>query len=96
MTSLRGKSEIFIFKFTLYLVLNQGCSAKETDVRESSRPERASMFAKRAQAVALHLKKPASSVEADITGGSILSSQAQPKQEVSTASSKNYIFKKGI
>ena len=76
--------------------MNQGCSAKETDVRESSRPERASMFAKRAQAVALHLKKPASSVEADITGGSILSSQAQPKQEVSTASSKNYIFKKGI
>ncbi|KAL1825844.1 uncharacterized protein LOC108214240 isoform X1 [Daucus carota subsp. sativus] len=77
------------------LLLPGGCSAKETDVRESSRPERASMFAKRAQAVALHLKKPASSVEADITGGSILSSQAQPKQEVSTASSKNYIFKKG-
>lgn len=77
------------------LLLPGGSSAKETEVRESSRPERASVFAKRAQAVALHLKKPASSVEADITGGSILSSQAQPKQEVSTASSKNYIFKKG-
>ncbi|KAL8094541.1 hypothetical protein AgCh_036175 [Apium graveolens] len=78
------------------LLLPGGSSAKETEVRESSRPERASVFAKRAQAVAsLHLKKPASSVEADITGGSILSSQAHPKQEVSTASSKNYIFKKG-
>ncbi|KAK1354192.1 putative p-loop nucleoside triphosphate hydrolase superfamily protein [Heracleum sosnowskyi] len=77
------------------LLLPGGSSSKESDVKESSRPERASVFAKRAQAMALHLKKPASSVEADITGGSILSSQAQPKQEVSTASSKNYIFKKG-
>ncbi|KAK4407023.1 Translocase of chloroplast, chloroplastic [Sesamum angolense] len=36
-----------------------------------------------------------SSVEADITGGSNMSSQVQPKQEASTASSKNYAFKKG-
>ncbi|KAL0285698.1 UNVERIFIED_CONTAM: hypothetical protein Sradi_7167600, partial [Sesamum radiatum] len=36
-----------------------------------------------------------SSVEADITGGSNMSSQVQPKQEASTASSKNYTFKKG-
>lgn len=35
-------------------------------------------------------------MEADITGGSTISSQAQPKQEASTASSKNHTFKKGI
>lgn len=70
---------------------------KEVDsVKEGSRPERASVFAKRAaHTAALHLKKPASSVEAEITGGSTLSSQAQPKQESSTASSKTYTFKKG-
>ncbi|XP_059295033.1 uncharacterized protein LOC132048122 isoform X1 [Lycium ferocissimum] len=80
------------------LLLPGGSIAKDVDpVKESSKPERASVFAKRAaQAAALHLnKKPASSVEADITGGSILSSHAQPKQEASTASSKNYTFKKG-
>ncbi|KAH0638097.1 uncharacterized protein [Solanum tuberosum] len=80
------------------LLLPGGSSAKDVEpVKVSSKPERASVFAKRAaQAAALHLnKKPASSVEADITGGSILSSQAQPKQEASTASSKNYTFKKG-
>lgn len=91
---------ICIKHFKLYqCTLNfiQGPSTKELDpVKESSRPERASVFAKRTQAAALHLKKPASSVEADITGGSFLSSQAQPKQEASTASSKNYTFKKGI
>ncbi|KAL3359368.1 hypothetical protein AABB24_016104 [Solanum stoloniferum] len=80
------------------LLLPGGSSAKDVEtVKVSSKPERASVFAKRAaQAAALHLnKKPASSVEADITGGSILSSHAQPKQEASTASSKNYTFKKG-
>ncbi|KAK4732251.1 hypothetical protein R3W88_025239 [Solanum pinnatisectum] len=80
------------------LLLPGGSSAKDVEpVKVSSKPERASVFAKRAaQAAALHLnKKPASSVEADITGGSILSSHAQPKQEASTASSKTYTFKKG-
>ncbi|KAJ8527276.1 hypothetical protein K7X08_029753 [Anisodus acutangulus] len=80
------------------LLLPGGSIAKVIDsVKESSKPERASDFAKRAaQVAALHLnKKPASSVEADITGGSTISSHAQPKQEVSTASSKNYTFKKG-
>ncbi|KAK2990615.1 hypothetical protein RJ640_019895 [Escallonia rubra] len=74
-----------------------GSIAKDIDaVKESSRPERASVFAKRSTPVtATSLKKRASSVEADITGGSIVSSQAQPKQEASTASSKHYIFKKG-
>ncbi|PHT80530.1 hypothetical protein T459_18582 [Capsicum annuum] len=79
------------------LLLPGGSIAKDIDsVKESSKPERTSVFAKRAtQVAALHLnKKPASSVEADITGGSI-SSHAQPKQEASTASSKNYTFKKG-
>lgn len=76
----------------------QVSSSKDVEpVKVSSKPERASVFAKRAaQAAALHLnKKPASSVEADITGGSTVSSHAQPKQEASTASSKNYTFKKG-
>ncbi|CAN4093084.1 unnamed protein product [Withania somnifera] len=80
------------------LLLPGGSTAKDVEpVKVSSKPERASVFAKRAaQAAALHLnKKPASSVEADITGGSILSSHAQPKQEASTASSKTYTFKKG-
>ncbi|CAN4091440.1 unnamed protein product [Withania somnifera] len=80
------------------LSLPGGSIAKDVEpVKVSSKPDRASVFAKRAaQAAALHLnKKPASSVEADITGGSILSSHAQPKQEASTASSKNYTFKKG-
>lgn len=66
-------------------------------MKENLRPERASIFAKRAaQTAALQHKKPASSVEADITGASAVSSQALPKQETSTASSKNYIFKKGM
>ncbi|KAK4418146.1 ATPase family AAA domain-containing protein 1 [Sesamum alatum] len=77
------------------ILLPGGPSTKEVDsVKESSKPERASVFAKRS-AAALHLKKPPSSVEADITGGSNMSSQVQPKQEASTASSKNYTFKKG-
>ena len=56
------------------------------------------MLAKRAvqAAQALQHKKPTSSVDADITGGSTLSSQALPKQEVSTATSKSYIFKAGM
>ncbi|KAM3326345.1 putative protein isoform X1 [Capsicum chacoense] len=80
------------------LLLPGGSIAKDVEpVKVSSKPERTSVFSKRAaQAAALHLnKKPASSVEADITGGSILSSHAQPKQEASTASSKSYSFKKG-
>ncbi|KAL6968493.1 hypothetical protein U1Q18_034295 [Sarracenia purpurea var. burkii] len=72
-------------------------SVKDFDsAKESSRPDRASVFAKRAGlAVSIQLRKRASSVEADITGGSTISSQAQPKLETSTASSKNYTFKKG-
>lgn len=54
------------------------------------------MFTKRAaQAAGLRHKKPTSSVEAEITGGSTLSSQALPKQETSTASSRGITFKQG-
>lgn len=60
-------------------------------MKESARPERSNVFAKRV----IHLRKPTSSVEANITGGSTISSQAQPKQEASTATSKSYTFKKG-
>ncbi|KAM3687934.1 hypothetical protein ACB098_10G114800 [Castanea mollissima] len=81
------------------LLLPGGPTPKDSDsVKEASasRPERASAFVKRAaQAAGLQHKKPASSVEADITGGSTLSSQAMPKQEASTASSKSATLKAG-
>ncbi|KAL4558852.1 hypothetical protein LXL04_037056 [Taraxacum kok-saghyz] len=88
------------------LLLPGGSSAsKETDTplkeTSNSRSERASVFAKRAPQAGgggggLHSKKPTSSVEADIVGGSTTCSHAhQPKQESSTASSKSYTFKKG-
>ncbi|KAG8663502.1 hypothetical protein MANES_01G217300v8 [Manihot esculenta] len=78
------------------LLLPGGPTPKEADsVKESTKPERASVFAKRAVQAAFHHKKPISSVEADITGGSTISSQGLPKQETSTASSKNYTFKAG-
>ncbi|GER35222.1 AAA-type ATPase family protein [Striga asiatica] len=77
------------------ILLPGGPTPKEIDLpKESSKPERTSVFSKRATA-ALNLKKPASSVEADITGGSTISSHALPKQEASTATSKGYTFKKG-
>ncbi|GMJ01078.1 hypothetical protein like AT4G02480 [Hibiscus trionum] len=79
------------------LLLPGGSMSKDVDaVKETSRAENVTVYAKRAaQAAALQQKRPTSSVEADITGGSSLSSQALPKQEVSTATSKNYTFKKG-
>uniref|UniRef100_A0A2P2MTR4 Uncharacterized protein LOC105642502 n=1 Tax=Rhizophora mucronata TaxID=61149 RepID=A0A2P2MTR4_RHIMU len=78
------------------LMLPGGSTIKEADsVKESSRPERASAFTKRAGQLALHHKKPTSSVDADITGGSTINSQALPKQEISTATSKNHKFKAG-
>ncbi|KAL2535301.1 AAA-type ATPase family protein [Forsythia ovata] len=77
-----------------FVLLPGGPTIKEADpIKESSKLERASVFAKRVATV-LHIKKPASSIEDDITGGSI-SYQAQPKQEASIASSKNYNFKRG-
>ncbi|ESQ37911.1 hypothetical protein EUTSA_v10028366mg [Eutrema salsugineum] len=79
------------------LLLPGGSPAKEAESsKEGSRREKLSMLAKRAvqAAQALQHKKPTSSVDADITGGST-SSQALPKQEVSTATSKSYTFKSG-
>ncbi|KAG4186963.1 hypothetical protein ERO13_A08G101080v2 [Gossypium hirsutum] len=79
------------------LLLPGGSTSKDVDaVKETSRAEKVTVFAKRAaHPAALQQKRPTSSVEADITGGSSLGSQALPKQEVSTATSKNYTFKKG-
>lgn len=79
----------------------QGPTAKETDsTKESVRRERLTVIAKRAvqaaQAAVMQHKKPTSSVEADITGGSTLSGQAFPRQEMSTATSKSYTFKAGV
>ena len=76
----------------------QASVPKEADsVKEVSRPERVSVFAKRAaHAAGLKHKKPTSSVEAEITGGSTVSSQAPPKQETSTASSRGITFKQGM
>ncbi|KAF2575303.1 hypothetical protein F2Q70_00000121 [Brassica cretica] len=74
------------------LLLPGGSPAREAESsKEGSRRERLSMLAKRAvqAAQALQHKKPTSSVDADITGGSTLGSQALPKQEVSTATSKS-------
>ncbi|XP_060961644.1 uncharacterized protein LOC115698051 [Cannabis sativa] len=78
------------------LLLPGGPMPKELDnVKEGPRPERL-LFAKRTvQSTGLSHKKPASSVEADITGGSTVSSQVPPKQESSTASSRGNTFKKG-
>ncbi|KAL6527610.1 hypothetical protein OROMI_029421 [Orobanche minor] len=77
------------------VLLPGGPSIKEVDSsKESPKPERASVYAKRT-ACPLHLKKPTSSVEAGITGYSTVNARAQPKQEASTASSKSYKFRQG-
>ncbi|CAL5208914.1 unnamed protein product [Lathyrus oleraceus] len=64
--------------------------------KESSRPERP-VFIKRSstQAATVQHKKPASCVDAQIIGGSAVSSQFILKQEVSTASSKGSTIKAG-
>ncbi|KAJ1435686.1 SMAD/FHA domain superfamily [Sesbania bispinosa] len=79
------------------LSLPGGTPLKEIDSpKESSRSEKPAVLGKRsAQAAPLHHKRPASSVDAEIIGGSTLSSQAMLKQEVSTASSKGTTLKTG-
>ncbi|KAH1227256.1 ATPase family AAA domain-containing protein 1 [Glycine max] len=80
------------------LSLPGGAPSKEVDsAKESSRPEKpSSVFTKRSsQTATLQHKKPASSVDAEIVGGSTISSQAMLKQEVSTASSKGTTLKEG-
>ncbi|KAL8160686.1 hypothetical protein V2J09_002223 [Rumex salicifolius] len=78
------------------IMLPGGSNQKELDtVRDTMKTDKAALYGKRASVTAsLRQKKPASSVEADIASVSSLS-QPQPKQEASTATSKNYTFKKG-
>ncbi|XP_010259604.1 PREDICTED: uncharacterized protein LOC104598971 isoform X2 [Nelumbo nucifera] len=70
-------------------------STKDSESIKEIRLEKMVTKQRATQADALQLKKPASSVEADIIGTSVLSSQALPKQEASTASSKSFTFKQG-
>ncbi|CAL9046450.1 uncharacterized protein LOC135606707 [Musa acuminata AAA Group] len=80
------------------LLLPTGSSLKDAELlKESVRMEKSAIFSKHRAAVidTLQLRKPASSVEADIVGTSTLNSQSLPKQETSTASSKTYTFKEG-
>ncbi|KAF5189440.1 Atp-dependent zinc metalloprotease ftsh [Thalictrum thalictroides] len=80
------------------LVLPGGLSPKDSESnKENLRSEKSGTFAKQraAQSDASKLRKQASSVEADIMGASTFSSQPQPRQEASTASSKSYTFKTG-
>lgn len=81
-----------------WVICFQGTPSKEADsAKESSKPERPSVLSKRSsQAPTLHHRKPTSSVDAEIIGGSTLSSQAMLKHEVSTASSKGIALKKGM
>ncbi|XP_073526399.1 uncharacterized protein [Phyllobates terribilis] len=78
------------------IMLPGGSNQKELDTaRDTVKAEKPGLYGKRAAVTAtLRQKKPASSVEADIASVSSLS-QPQPKQEASTATSKNYTFKKG-
>jgi len=74
----------------------QGTLSKESEsLKEGTKAEKSGIFSKQRAALAdsLHLKRPASSVEADIAGTS--NSRSLPKQEASTASSKAYSFKEG-
>ncbi|XP_047939920.1 uncharacterized protein LOC125187380 [Salvia hispanica] len=71
------------------IMLSGGGLTKEVESpKESSEPERATVFAKRTTAD-VDLTKPASSVDAAIA------SSAQSKDEASTATSKNCAFRKG-
>ncbi|XP_041993023.1 uncharacterized protein LOC121743737 isoform X1 [Salvia splendens] len=71
------------------IMLSGGGLTKEVESpKESSEPERATVFAKRTT-VDVHLRELSSSVDAAIA------SSAQSKDEASTATSKNYAFRKG-
>ncbi|XP_073113894.1 uncharacterized protein [Elaeis guineensis] len=80
------------------LLLPGGPSSKDSEsVKEGTKADKAGIFAKQRAALvkSLQIKRPASSVEADIVGTSTFNSQSLPKQECSTASSKSYPFKEG-
>ncbi|XP_042053579.1 uncharacterized protein LOC121798570 isoform X2 [Salvia splendens] len=77
------------------ITLYGGPITKEVDsLKESPKPERSSVFAKQTTA-AVHFKIPPSYMDANITGSSAIASPVQPKCEASTATSKNYTFRKG-
>ncbi|XP_072966578.1 uncharacterized protein [Typha angustifolia] len=64
--------------------------------KECGRTDKPGIISKHRSALADAIsRRPASSVEADIIGASTSNSQSLPKQESSTASSKNYTFKEG-
>ncbi|XP_031497186.1 uncharacterized protein LOC116262189 isoform X1 [Nymphaea colorata] len=78
--------------------LPSGLSSKDSDAtKDGVRVEKSSTAAKHrpSHSEAVQQKKPASSVEADIVCSSAFNSKSPPKQEASTASSRNYIFRKG-
>ncbi|XP_038972217.1 uncharacterized protein LOC103715088 [Phoenix dactylifera] len=76
------------------LQLPGGPSSKDSEsLKEGGRVEKASFFSKRG--ALLDLRRPTSSVEADMMGTSMLNSRSLPKQEASTTSSKKYTFKEG-
>ncbi|KAL7590367.1 hypothetical protein Lser_V15G37660 [Lactuca serriola] len=90
-----GARLLFVDSLSLPGGLSAG-KETETPLKESTRAERASFFTRRvARAGVIHSKKPTSSVEGDIAGGSTTGSLAMPKQEASTATSKSYTFKEG-
>ncbi|XP_075507189.1 uncharacterized protein LOC142543679 isoform X2 [Primulina tabacum] len=75
------------------VILPGGPTKERADsVKEISKHEGENVYARRRSQ---RLKKPASTVEADTASCSNISSQAQPKQDASMASSKNYVFKTG-
>ncbi|KAG1338695.1 ATPase family AAA domain-containing protein 1 [Cocos nucifera] len=81
------------------LLLPGGPSSKDSEsIKEGTKADKPGIFAKQRAALvkSLQIKRPASSVEADIVGASTFNSQSLPKQECSTASSKSYPFKEGI
>ncbi|KAK4273203.1 hypothetical protein QN277_021650 [Acacia crassicarpa] len=72
-----------------------GTPSKDSDCpKQSSRPEKANAK-QSAQLATLQHKKPTSSINADLIDESSLSSQVMLKPEVSTASSKGPMIKKG-
>ncbi|KAG9444556.1 hypothetical protein H6P81_015896 [Aristolochia fimbriata] len=78
-------------------LLMPGVSKDLDSVKEGLRTEKPGFFGKQrgGQVENVQLKRPSSSVDADIVGTSTLNSQSLPKQEASTASSKNHTFKTG-
>lgn len=86
-----------IIVFIVRLIFQTSPSKEIDSAKESSRPDRPYVFTKRSTHTAtVQHKRPASSVNAEIIGGSTLTSQAMLKQEVSTASSKGSTLKTGM